>query len=308
MHPALSIIALTTASGLGYGLAAVLGLGLLDPASGATKLAHALALALISVGLLSSTLHLGNPKRAWRAFSQWRSSWLSREAVMAVLTFLPLVCSAYASIFSDRYMLAFGLLGAAMSLATVYCTAMLYASLKSVEAWHTQLTPLCYVLFALAGGFCLATFLAAIGGGSIATIAVLAILFLVLAWTAKLIWRNRMNTLRPISTPETATGLGGIGRVRLFERPHVNDNYLTREMGFRIARKHAAKLAVIALFLGGIAPGLIFLAIALGGLDLGLSTAIAAGAAVLLHAIGVLVERWLFFAEARHAVMNYYGG
>ena len=91
MHPAPSIIIFTTLSGLGYGLAAVLGLGLLDPAALATKLAYLLALALISGGLLSSTLHLGNPQRAWRALSQWRSSWLSREGVLAILTFAPLL-------------------------------------------------------------------------------------------------------------------------------------------------------------------------------------------------------------------------
>jgi hypothetical protein len=69
MHPALSIIVFTTASGLGYGLAAVLGLGLLDPAAWSTKIAHVLALLLIGGGLISSTLHLGNPQRAWRAFA-----------------------------------------------------------------------------------------------------------------------------------------------------------------------------------------------------------------------------------------------
>lgn len=308
MHPALSIIFFTTVSGLGYGLGAVLGLGLLDPASIATGLAHVLALALISVGLLSSTLHLGNPQRAWRAFSQWRSSWLSREGVMAVLTFLPLAGAAAASIFAGRYLAWLGLAGMLMSLVTVYCTAMIYASLKSVESWHTQLTPLCYVLFALAGGFCAATFFAAAGDGPVAVTAALSVVFLILAWTAKLVWRNRMNTIRPMSTPETATGLGAIGSVRLLERPHVNDNYLTREMGFKVARKHASKLAVIALALGGAAPALLLLVVALGGFDSGLPTAMAAGTAVLLHAIGMLVERWLFFAEARHAVMNYYGG
>ena len=67
MHPAYSIIFFTTSSGLGYGLAAMLGLGLLDPSSAWVKFAHLLALALIAGGLLSSTFHLGNPQRAWRA-------------------------------------------------------------------------------------------------------------------------------------------------------------------------------------------------------------------------------------------------
>ena len=96
VHPAFSIIVFTTLSGLGYGLAAVLGLGVLDPAAIATKAAYVVALALIGTGLLSSTLHLGNPQRAWRALSQWRSSWLSREGVMAIITFVPLLWSAWA--------------------------------------------------------------------------------------------------------------------------------------------------------------------------------------------------------------------
>jgi DMSO reductase anchor subunit len=136
----------------------------------------------------------------------------------------------------------------------------------------------------------------------------LAVLFLVAAWTAKLFWRNRMNTLRPKSTPETATGLGFIGKVRLFERPHVNDNYLTSEMGFRVARKHSVKLAAISLAFGGVVPALLFAALLLTGAQTGFIASAVALLAVASHVAGVLVERWLFFAEARHAVMNYYGG
>ena len=99
MHPALSIILFTTLSGLGYGLAFVLGLGVLDPHAISTRLAHPLALALIAGGLLSSTLHLGNPQRAWRALSQWRTSWLSREGVLAIVTFVPLTANAFACVF-----------------------------------------------------------------------------------------------------------------------------------------------------------------------------------------------------------------
>lgn len=308
MHPALSIIVFTTLSGFGYGLAAVLGLGLLDPAAPATRIAHILALLLISGGLVSSTLHLGNPQRAWRALSQWRSSWLSREGVMAMLTFLPLVCSAWASVVDGRYIALIGLTGTVLCAGTVYCTAMIYASLKSVQAWHTPLTPLCYLLFAGAGGFVLASFFAFAGGGSTTLVSALAVLFSVAAWTAKLFWRHRMRTLAPLSTPESATGLGFVGRVRLFERPHINENYLTREMGFKVARKHAAKLAVIALIAGGVVPASILAILATFGAVAGMGAASAAFLAVASHASGVLAERWLFFAEARHAVMNYYGG
>lgn len=307
MHPALSIIAFTTLSGLGYGLAAVLGLDLLNPAESATAIAWLTALGLIAIGLSASTLHLGNPQRAWRAFSQWRSSWLSREGVMAVITFLPLACSALAALWYGRYLALPGLLGSALSLATVFCTAMIYASLRSVQAWHTPLTPLCYILFSLAGGFTLATFFAAAGAGVPLLLPLLACFFLAGAWAAKLAWRNRMNTTRPRSTPETATGLGHIGRVRLFERPHVNENYLTREMGFRVARKHAAKLAALSLVLGGVAPFVLMAGI-LAVPATPLPTLILSGIAVASHLLGMLIERWLFFAEARHAVMSYYAG
>jgi DMSO reductase anchor subunit len=311
MHPAPSIIVFTTLSGLGYGLAAVLGLGLLDPSLTFTKIAHVLALLMIAIGLLSSTLHLGNPQRAWRALSQWRSSWLSREGVMAILTFLPLAWSAGSAVFADRYAPLPGLLGAVLAGVTVYCTAMIYASLKSVQAWHTPLTPLCYLLFSASGGLLLGSFFAMAGGGPVLLLLLTAFAFTIAAWMAKIAWRRNMDALVSLSTPESATGLGDIGRVRLFERPHMTENYLTREMGFRIARKHAVKLWRLALLLGGLLPAaLVFLLLVatIAGASGGLVASLTMAVAAIAHVLGMLTERWLFFAEARHAVMNYYGG
>ncbi|QDB99835.1 DmsC/YnfH family molybdoenzyme membrane anchor subunit [Mesorhizobium sp. 8] len=308
MHPALSIIAFTTLSGLGYGLTVMLGLGLLDPAAIATKVAWGAALAAIGGGLLSSTLHLSNPQRAWRAFSQWRSSWLSREGVMAVVTFVPLLLTAWVCVIEGRQAVVPGLVGAVLSLCTVFCTAMIYASLKSVDAWHTRLTPACYLLFSLSGGAVAASFFAFCGGGNGRWLPLVAIVALVGAWAVKRVWRQRMQVEAPLSTPETATGLGAIGRVRLFERPHMTENYLTREMGFRVARKHAAKLWIIALALGGVVPFVLFALLLAAGAPAGPGAALVAGLALASHVVGVLAERWLFFAEARHAVMNYYGG
>ncbi len=307
MHPALSIIVFTTISGLGYGLAAVLGLGLLDPSLSFTKIAHVLALFMISVGLLSSTLHLGNPQRAWRALTQWRSSWLSREGVMAILTFLPLLWSAWSSIIESRYVLLPGLLGTVLAGITVYCTAMIYASLRSVQAWHTPLTPLCYLLFAAGGGSLLGAFFATAGGGPGLLLMLMALFFTAAAWTAKIAWRRNMDELIPLSTPESATGLGHIGRVRLFERPHMTENYLTREMGFRVARKHAGKLSFLSLLFGGIVPVVLVFLLLVAGAGGGLAAGLFMALAVVSHVAGMLIERWLFFAEARHAVMNYYG-
>lgn len=308
MHPAPSIILFTTLSGLGYGLAAVLGLGLTNPAALATKAAHIAALALIAGGLLSSTLHLGNPQRAWRALTQWRSSWLSREGVMAILTFVPLTVSAWACIFESRYLPTVGIVGTVMCMVTVYCTAMIYASLQSVQAWHTTLTPLCYRLFSVAGGFVAASIVGFGGGGNGAALCLLAVVSLLAAWVAKYLWRKNMQEAAPLSTPESATGLGAVGRVRLFEKPHATENYLTREMGFKVARKHAAKLWKVAFIAGGIVPAVVLLLLILLGPDLGSMAAVLASLALLSHMLGMLAERWLFFAEARHAVMNYYGG
>ena len=73
-------------------------------------------------------------------------------------------------------------------------------------------------------------------------------------------------------------------------------------MGFRVARKHAAKLRRIGLVLGGLVPTLLGLL----GLALGADIALAP-LAVLTAMTGTLVERWLFFAEAKHTVTLYYG-
>ncbi|PRD58088.1 dimethyl sulfoxide reductase anchor subunit family protein [Phyllobacterium myrsinacearum] len=300
MHPAYSIIIFTTLSGLGYGLAVMLGLGFLDPSAPTTKIAYLAALALISTGLLASLLHLGNPQRAWRALSQWRSSWLSREGVMAIATFVPLTSNAALCLFMNRQDGILGLITVLGALVTVYCTSMIYASLKTVDSWHTRLTPLCFLLFSLAGGALLAPLFSGANG---LPLQLLALLLLLLALAAKMVWRKRARTLVPLSTPESATGLGSIGKVRLLERPHALDNYLTREMGFRVARKHAEKLWVIAFASGIVLPVLALLAAMVVGGVLGLClTALA----VLTHLLGLFVERWLFFAEAKHAVMNYY--
>ncbi|MDH4990410.1 dimethyl sulfoxide reductase anchor subunit [Aquamicrobium lusatiense] len=305
MHPAPSIILFTTLSGLGYGLAAMLGLGLLDPAHIATKVGHLLALALIAAGLLSSTAHLGNPQRAWRALSQWRSSWLSREGVMAIATFIPLTWSAWLAVIESSYVWMPGLLGTVMSAGTVICTAMIYASLRSVQAWNTRLTPACFLLFSAAGGLVFTAFLAACSGRLTPLKTVAALVMLAVAWAVKVKWRARMKELSPLSTPESATGLGSMGQVRLFERPHMTENYLTREMGFRVGRKHAAKLWNVALIAGAIMPAVLLVAAAAMGPG-GAFAILFSALAALSFVLGILAERWLFFAEARHAVMNYY--
>lgn len=305
MHPALSVIAFTTLSGAGYGLAFVLALGHGNPAAPATKIAWVVALVLIAVGLLCSTLHLGNPQRAWRAFSQWRSSWLSREGCMAVLTFIPLCILAAMSIFGDAFNLVLGYVGGIMCGITVYCTAMIYASLRTVPQWHTGWTPAVYLAFALTSGtlIYLSFFGREAGSDSNRIWVYLALVFLFVAWLIKLMWAQRALAIGyGRSTMETATGLGHLGRVRLLERPHMTGNYLTNEMAFRIARKHFDILRSIAVLLGFAVPFLLLAA------SLLVPLAVFQWLAVVSLMAGLFVERWLFFATAKHAVGLYYGG
>lgn len=300
MHPAFSVIVFTTLSGFGYGLAAALGLFQPDPSLLAVKFGHVLAFLAIAGGLLSSTLHLGNPQRAWRAFSQWRSSWLSREGVLAVLTFVPLTAQTGLAVLFDTTIGWLGFVVAVMAGVTVYATSMIYASLKTVNAWHNPITNTCYLLFAASGGLLGMAALSAFTG-AMSRFVVLAIVALAATFIAKALWFRALDHESGPSTPESATGLGFLGKVRLLERPHMGENYLTREMGFRVARKHTRKLRLISYALALVLPVLLLLVMGASGM------VFFGVVALLSHLAGVMTERWLFFAEAKHAVSVYYG-
>src|SRR5260370_11420918 len=106
------------------------------------------------------------------------------------------------------------------------------------------------------------------------------------------------------STAASATGLGRFGEVRLFEAPHSSDNYLLKEMGFRIARKHAGRLRRFALVSAFAAPfALTLLGLGLGGWP-GAAAALLAAA---LAQLGGFIERCLCFAGAKHTGMLYSG-
>lgn len=312
MHPAKSVIFFTTASGAGYGLIVAFFifdlLGLVPHSPGLTATVFVLSFALIISGLLSSTFHLGHPERAWRAFSQWRSSWLSREGVMAVVTFAPAGLYGLLRMVAGgdihAMVLLVGALAAVACVLTVYCTAMIYASLKPVRAWANGWTPLIYLILSMMTGLVLLNALAFVFGFAGAPLAVATAIVIVAGLAAKFLYWSHVDNDEGDSTPETATGLGGMGKVRLLEAPHSEANYLMKEMVFRIARKHAAKLRQIAIALGFVAPlvGVVLSWLVGGGMG-----AFLALLTVALAAVGVYVERWLFFAEARHTVGLYYG-
>jgi DMSO reductase anchor subunit len=311
MDPAYSVILFTSSSGAGYGLLIWLALARLTGAwelGPVTALVACLvALVLVTIGLLSSTFHLGHPERAWRAMTQWQSSWLSREGVLAVFVF------PFALVFTAGWIwpaIPSGLATAAaagtllLALATVYSTGMIYASLKTIPRWHNPLVVPVYLAFSLAsGGLLFSLALAASGEARLPSLAVL-LAVLAISWGIKARYWNEIDEQAHESDTGTATGLGHLGEVRQLEAPHTSENYLLKEMGFQVARKHAAKLRKLALALGLLVPAVLLIASGFlgGGAQLALLVlALAAGLT------GVVIERWLFFAEARHLVTLFYG-
>lgn len=288
MHPAPSVIAFTALSGLGFGLLAFLGLGLPPVTGWVAFVFYLLAYALAVGGLAASTFHLGNPQRALKAFSQWRSSWLSREGVVSVAALLVMGLYAASAIFLGQIYPLLGLIGSLLCVATVLCTAMIYTQLRTVPRWNQPLTPVLFLLYALAGG--------ALLSGQLS----IALLFLAGLTAAQILhWvLGDARLAQSGSTIETATGLGNIGRVRLLEPPHTGPNYLLHEMAYQVARRHARVLRIIATLGLGLVPLAILLVLPAGHLS--------AALALVFHVVGLFAARWLFFAEAEHVQALYY--
>jgi DMSO reductase anchor subunit len=311
MHPAFSIVFFTTASGAGFALLLLLGLGaplaLLPSSSGFGFAALAIAVLLAAVGLISSAFHLGRPERAWRAFSQWRSSWLSREGVFSVLTFMPSAVFGIGWVFFGITTGLVGLCGvfaAALAAATIYCTGMIYASLKPIHQWHNSWVVPNYYALGLMSGFLILNFLVRFWAPQPTRVAVFSLLVVLVAWGAKERYWRFIDTTSARSTVESATLLGSRGKVHLLEAPHTEENYLLKEMGFQVGRRHRLRLRRIARLAGFVLPVLLTLVALLFG---GAFGGAAAGLAVVSAALGLVVERWLFFAEAKHTVTLYYG-
>lgn len=303
MNPAYSVIFFTTASGAGYGLLALIGLiGALTGAPLPTLfalVAMVLALALITAGLLSSTMHLGHPERAWRALSQWRSSWLSREGIAAILTYPPalLFGLVVSGLYEMPYAIApLGFISALMAMITVFTTGKIYATLTTIRAWNQPLTVPVYLIFALATGASIALALLALFDYRVALLNPFAMIALLLAALMKMLYWRAIDRAPRERTMASATGLGD--GVRQWETPHTTKNFVQREMGFVVARRHAEKLRRIVLAL------LIIGALAALGADTIPAFAPLTAMTALLAA---WVERWLFFAEGEHVVTLFYG-
>ena len=288
MHPAPSIIVFTTLSGLGFGV--LFFLGLMPPAGPGWQAFAQFALGggLAVIGLLASVFHLGHPERALKAFSQWRSSWLSREGWLSVAALAVTAFYGGLIVFFATPIAWLGFAAAALALATVGATSMIYAQLRTVPRWNHWTTPAMFIAL-------MAT------GGAILTFQGNLTLGLLVATGAFQIYVWDVGDRRFASaghTIATATGLGSRGVVRAFEPPHTGTSYLLSEMVHVVGRRHASKVRIIALISMSLIPAAILL--------IGASLAHCAFAAA-FHLTGALAARWLFFAEAEHVVGLYYG-
>ena len=288
MHPAPSIILFTTLSGIGFGMLAFLGLDAAPPKGWSALAFLFIAFSLAVCGLLASTFHLGHPERALKAFTQWRSSWLSREAWVSLLALSVMAPYGAGLVFLDQAWRVPGIAGGILSLATVYATSMIYLQMRTVPRWNHWSPPALFLGFALAGGALMT-----------GRVSVVLWVLPVLAIVQVVAWIDQERREKATDTDlATATGLGHVGSVRAFESPHTGESYLTREMVFQVGRKHAMTLKVISVLLFAVLPVVLLL------LPFTHFLVVPAAAS---HLLGALIQRWLFFAEARHVVAQYYG-
>jgi len=308
MHPALAVIFLTLFSGGGFGLMALTAIvndfqidGGLSPMQ--TMVAVLLSILFVTIGMLSSTAHLANPKNAWRAFTRWRTSWLAREGVFAVLYYpfamLYLVWVFFTGGAADVTGLLLANVAGVIGLITIFCQGMIYACLRTIRQWNTPLVPANFYAMGLAIG---ATVLAALRiatGGPAQTLVGMAVALLAAAAVLKGIyyfWIARPNG----PTIRTATGFNR-STVRLLDQGHTFGTFLTQEFGHTIPTAKANTIKLLMYIFAFVVP---IWAIALA-LSLGLGSL--AWLAVVSVFFGIGVERWLFFVEAQHVVNLYHG-
>ncbi|MCA0242657.1 MAG: dimethyl sulfoxide reductase anchor subunit [Proteobacteria bacterium] len=307
MHPPLSMIFFTTLAGAGQGLWLALfgvdlaaALGLAEAPAVWRLCGAALVLLLCGAGLVAATFHLGHPLRAWRAVAMWRTSWLSREviALPAFMAVVALWAGLHVMQAGSAATLGVGALGVALALALYVCTGMIYAAVKAIREWAHPLTPLNYTVLGLASGLLLAAALAAATAPGLAVpLAQAALLATVVGAVTRGLALRRNLALVPKTTLQTAIGIRH-PRIEQISQGAMGGSFNTREFfhqrtpGFVRGMRWAAAilgfaLPVLLLLLSTPAPGVLV-------------------AAFVLQYLGLLAERWCFFAEGQHPQNLYY--
>jgi DMSO reductase anchor subunit len=306
LKPAASIVLFTTLAGTAQGIAVVLAAATLTGSAPAGAMAGMLwtATAMLMAALTASFFHLGHPLRAWRAVLMWRTSWMSREVI--VLPGFIAIVGAWAllsTIAPARHPAneVFACLAIVGALVLWYCTAMIYACIRFIQEWAHPLTIINYATLGLASGFVTSGALAVLAGeGDFATaIGVWAIGGTALAWFTRTLSLRRNARLKPKSTVQSATGINS-GRVVQKSMGMTGGSFNTREFfhGASIGMFRMARVGFQVLAFG---LPLLLLAWAVIG-----ESGVAWLLALFSQALGLLAERWFFFAQARHPQNIYY--
>ena len=322
MHPAFSVIFLTTLIGVGQGLFLALYTGqlysvikVLPVQESATfyGLGSLISLGFLVAGLFASLFHLGHPERAWRSAARWRTSWLSREVVVlpafigmtalyGLIHFLDMnpVLFTFRETFAVDLSLLVGAVNTALAFTLFLCTSMIYACIKFLQEWASPLTVVNYTLLGSTSGFTLATAFAAYQGSGLTQFYAgwaIILSFAALLTRASSLIRN--TRIKHKSTTGTAVGIRH-ARIEQKSQGFMTGSFNTRE--FFHGAPQAIFKAIKWLFLVSVFPVPIVL------LSLGLSANVA-GVFVIAFAVqyaGLLAERWFFFAEANHPQNLYY--
>jgi sulfite dehydrogenase (quinone) subunit SoeC len=307
VKPAFSVIFFTVFSGTGFGLVVwlVIGEWLRGAPVGINTdrffIGAAFAFVFITAGMLSSTLHLANRKNAWRAMTRVRTSWLSREGVAALL-FYPLAALHLWAVWVDASIAVRGITGALVIVdawLVLLCTGMIYACLKTIPRWSTWHVPAGYFVFGHMAGLVMFCAIAARGDTDMAQWLRWCLVLFIAGLVLKSLYHAKFGDEKSL-TLNDALGVKE-GRTRLLDVGHTHGTFLTNEFGFRIARSKAAMLTFWAFVLAFIVP-LVIVVIEASSSQQGIL-----GLAAVLCIAGLLLERWLFFAQARHVVMLYHG-
>lgn len=307
MHPAFSVIFLTTLIGAGQGLfLALYGIEIagvpLQDKRGFYVIGSMLVFVLIAAGLIASFFHLGHPERAWRTAAKWRTSWLSREVIVLPAFMAVAAAYGYAHHIGSGATLWLGALGVVLCIALFVCTAMIYACLKFLQEWHTPLTLVNYALLGCASGLTLATACAAVLEPALTrSLGTWALIFTIAACISRCASLARNARLKPKSSLQTAIG---VNHPRIVQKAQgfMGGSFNTREFfhGRTPAAMRTIKWGFMLLVF--LVPALLLATGAMKGEPSMTWLAVAFA----IQYVGMLAERWFFFAQANHPQNLYY--
>jgi len=315
MHPAFSVIFLTTLIGVGQGLFLALftvesyaAFDLLPRQSSRFyALGSALAMGFLVAGLIASFFHLGHPERAWRSAAKWRTSWLSREVIVlpAFMGTVFLYGAAHFTGFSPvlatlpsgapvNATAMLGVAGTVLAFVLFVCTGMIYACLRFLQEWHTPLTVINYTLMGGASGFALSAALAqSMAPGVAGFLGGWAMILTALALIGRAASLVRNARLRPKSSLRTAIGIKH-PRIAQKAQGAMGGSFNTREFFHGRTAAFVRQAKWLFLLLAFILP----LGLLAGGATGGSAALLPAAFAI--QYLGLLAERWFFFAQANH--------